>query len=71
MNAAPRHIDHARFFDELTRANRRLRALFDARAKGMGRGASPPVRRATSWASYWLRRGSDGSGRAAMRPRLT
>lgn len=36
MNAAPRHIDHARFFDELTRANRRLRALFDARAKGMG-----------------------------------
>jgi MarR family transcriptional regulator for hemolysin len=28
--------DTARFFDALTRANRRLRALFDARAKGLG-----------------------------------
>lgn len=36
MNAMPRPADHARFFDELTRANRRLRALFDARAKGAG-----------------------------------
>lgn len=30
------HTDHARFFDELTRANRRLRAMFDAKAKGAG-----------------------------------
>jgi MarR family transcriptional regulator for hemolysin len=36
MNATPRNIDHSRFFDALTHANRRLRALFDARAKGLG-----------------------------------
>jgi hypothetical protein len=36
LNAIPRHTDHARLFDELTRANRRLRALFDARGKGAG-----------------------------------
>lgn len=36
MAATIRHADHARFFDELTRANRRLRAMFDARAKGQG-----------------------------------
>lgn len=36
MNAASRNLQHARFFDELTHANRRLRAMFDARAKGLG-----------------------------------
>lgn len=36
MNAPTRQTVHARFFDELTRANRRLRAKFDARAKGLG-----------------------------------
>jgi MarR family transcriptional regulator for hemolysin len=36
MNPAARHLDHSRFFDELTRANRRLRAAFDARAKVAG-----------------------------------
>jgi len=36
MQPAARHLDHARFFDELTRANRRLRATFDARAKVAG-----------------------------------
>lgn len=36
MPSTARRRDHARFFDELTRANRRLRAMFDAHAKGQG-----------------------------------